>query len=385
MAAQLISEDIRREYALSRNATTAILVHFWQENAGQRLIEPVLSANNRRGGSTKRGTHMPALQAVHCKYNYEQTREFLLSKNLWLDVETAMDARMFRGNVQCVHEPRLHHSRTSYGAAVELRAEEGATGHIVTLSSDGEIVDLSGHEARPLSSMVYSPSRRLHIKIPSAVSRQSITIDSAELARHFARMTGEPLVGDIVFDAGINLTHGVEGILRSMCNLLTETANNGPLGVHVTPLEEALFSTLLFCQPHNHLNIVLRRPALAGSGDVKRVLDYVDANLAEPLTLADLIAVANVPGRTLNEHFRKFTGLAPMAYVRRERLKKARQMLAASLTESVTEAALACGFFHLGRFAAEYRHIFGETPLETLKFHRTPSLQTAARSRCRHD
>ena len=33
---------------------------------------------------------------------------------------------------------------------------------------------------------------------------------------------------------------------------------------------------------------------------------------------------------------------------------------------SVTEAAYFCGFNHLGRFATEYRQLFGESPGQTL-------------------
>ena len=39
-------------------------------------------------------------------------------------------------------------------------------------------------------------------------------------------------------------------------------------------------------------------------------------------------------------------------------------------TTSVTEVAMTCGLRHLGRFAAEYHHRYGETPSQTL--HRRP-------------
>ncbi len=58
-----------------------------------------------------------------------------------------------------------------------------------------------------------------------------------------------------------------------------------------------------------------------------------------------------------------------MAYLKQKRLEAARRTLltAEPLTTSVTEVATQWGFFHLGRFARDYRQLFGELPSETLK------------------
>lgn len=60
--------------------------------------------------------------------------------------------------------------------------------------------------------------------------------------------------------------------------------------------------------------------------------------------------------------------MAPGAYVKHRRYEGVRrQMLESSAgLRNVTEAALEFGFSHLGRFAAEYRGLFGELPSETL-------------------
>jgi AraC family transcriptional regulator, ethanolamine operon transcriptional activator len=54
--------------------------------------------------------------------------------------------------------------------------------------------------------------------------------------------------------------------------------------------------------------------------------------------------------------------------VKSVRLTAARRALQdPSATTSVTDVALQRGFFHLGRFAHDYRELFGESPSETLR------------------
>ena len=49
-----------------------------------------------------------------------------------------------------------------------------------------------------------------------------------------------------------------------------------------------------------------------------------------------------------------------VGYIRRARLERARQLLTTGL--SVTEAALAVGWTHLGRFSVEFKKRFGGSP-----------------------
>jgi transcriptional regulator GlxA family with amidase domain len=58
-----------------------------------------------------------------------------------------------------------------------------------------------------------------------------------------------------------------------------------------------------------------------------------------------------------------------MMYLRRLRLHHVHAELAAHSPDSVTVTMVAgrWGFVHLGRFASQYRQLFGETPSETLR------------------
>jgi AraC-like DNA-binding protein len=102
-------------------------------------------------------------------------------------------------------------------------------------------------------------------------------------------------------------------------------------------------------------------------GGVKRAIEFMHANLGGDVTIADLAAVANVASRTLFKHFRDFTGVSPMRYLRERRLDRVREELERSADASVSDVAMRCGFAHLGRFAAAYRSRFGESPSATAR------------------
>jgi len=89
--------------------------------------------------------------------------------------------------------------------------------------------------------------------------------------------------------------------------------------------------------------------------------------LAHPLTVAELARFCEVPQRTLQRHFVTFLGHPPLAHFRRLRLGAVRDaLLSPGDGASITEIATSFGFTHLGRFAAEYRRLFGELPSATL-------------------
>jgi adenylate cyclase len=109
---------------------------------------------------------------------------------------------------------------------------------------------------------------------------------------------------------------------------------------------------------------------------VKRALVYMNGNLANRVTMAELASASAVPERTLFRHFRQFLGLSPLAYLHRLRLNAAKSMLSNTTNNAaIADIAISCGFTHLGRFAAEYRRLFGEAPSVTRQRVRAPAAE----------
>jgi len=117
------------------------------------------------------------------------------------------------------------------------------------------------------------------------------------------------------------------------------------------------------------LDMAMPVHAPAASYYVKRARDFIHANLAEPIGLADIVAAGGVSVRTLYAGFRRELDQPPMAYLKALRLDRARAVLLAGdpAATRLTDVAAHWGFLHFGRFAQNYRARFGERPSDTLR------------------
>lgn len=102
---------------------------------------------------------------------------------------------------------------------------------------------------------------------------------------------------------------------------------------------------------------------------VRRAEDFLTQHLTRPVTRSELARAAGVSIRTVSRGFRERHGISPMAWLKARRLEAAQSELRAAVPGevTVTEVALRYGFETLGRFSAEYRRRFGETPSQTLR------------------
>ena len=96
--------------------------------------------------------------------------------------------------------------------------------------------------------------------------------------------------------------------------------------------------------------------------------DFIHANLARPIATSEICAAVGLSRRGLELLFRSLLDVSPATYLRHQRLHRARQALLAAQPApgTVKRIALSAGFWHLGRFAADYRSLFGDSPATTL-------------------
>jgi AraC-like DNA-binding protein len=94
---------------------------------------------------------------------------------------------------------------------------------------------------------------------------------------------------------------------------------------------------------------------------LKRATDYIEANLAEPIGLSDLAAVAGLSPAYFAAQFRASTGLRPHEYLLRRRIHHAQRLLL-DLRMSVVEVALDVGFQTQAHFTTVFKRFVGDTP-----------------------
>jgi AraC-like DNA-binding protein len=86
--------------------------------------------------------------------------------------------------------------------------------------------------------------------------------------------------------------------------------------------------------------------------------------------LADLCAATDVSQRWLHKCFMDVLGVSPYQYIRLARLAKARELLLMHEPTTPTlikSISLSVGYRLSGRFAKEYRSVYGENPSDTLR------------------
>lgn len=101
------------------------------------------------------------------------------------------------------------------------------------------------------------------------------------------------------------------------------------------------------------------------------VCGLVRHSVERPLTLTEMELASGLSARALQYAFKARFNCSPMEWQRRERMLDARQrLLSMGDSETITQVAHAMGFSSSAAFATRYKQQFGETPSQTLGWHR---------------
>jgi AraC-like DNA-binding protein len=278
--------------------------------------------------------------------------------------------------VNGVYLPGMFVGFTKYGKAATIRATPERTDYWFLLPVHGSLeatVRKDTIECDPRRGVLTDPSRTGQlVRSQTGCGRLNIILTERAVRRQLGALLGTSIPRAPDFAPAIDVMRGYGRSFAGYLRLAIDDFEGEGLmlrnPIAMQQFEQLILTNLLVSHPHDYSQALQRLAKLVASRDVKRAIDYIEANLTSPIGLAEITAAAGVPGRTLLEHFRRYKGTSPMGYLRRARYARVREALRSGESgERVTDIALSMGFNHMGRFSVEYRRRFGESPSETLR------------------
>jgi AraC family transcriptional regulator len=152
-------------------------------------------------------------------------------------------------------------------------------------------------------------------------------------------------------------------IASMLTRLAREAKNDFPWG---SIYAESACEFLVHHVIHSHSSLSTRpAPRMGGlpAYRLKIVVEFIEENLAKPIALRQLAAIAGVSPRHFERAFREATGIPPYAYVLKKRVDVARQILLNDPLASVAEIALRVGFTSGSHLAFAFRRQMGCSPM----------------------
>jgi LacI family transcriptional regulator len=95
--------------------------------------------------------------------------------------------------------------------------------------------------------------------------------------------------------------------------------------------------------------------------DIARALHFIRERACDGITVADVLARVPLARRTLERRFRRILGRSPHAEIRRVKINRARELMAATELPA-TEVAERCGFSYVQYMRRVFRNTTGMTP-----------------------
>lgn len=191
-----------------------------------------------------------------------------------------------------------------------------------------------------------APMRTMHLQVQPAVVLRSVA----------ALQRGDPAGYAPIERVGLR-----DPLLAHLCATLAAMLT------HATPTEAVAAQTvvqLVLAHIFRHQNIrgaSAARPQRLSAPQLQRVIDYIQSNLAQPLSLEGLATQAGYSPYHFARLFREATGESPYQFVLRQRVEQAQHLLRAGRLP-LLDVALACGFASQSHMTRLFRQQLGVTP-----------------------
>ncbi|MFI8946346.1 GlxA family transcriptional regulator [Streptomyces sp. NPDC053750] len=180
-------------------------------------------------------------------------------------------------------------------------------------------------------------------------------IAAGELARRYPLIEVQP---DVLYvDNGQILTSAGAAAGLDMCLHMIRRDLGSAVAAHaarmcVVPLEREGGQAQFIVNEH---------PPVPRGSDLEPLLEWIEDNLADEITLGAMAARSGMSERTFSRRFREQTGTTPLQWLLRARVRRA-QYLLENGDHSVERIARQAGFGSPTAFRERFRRVVGTTP-----------------------
>lgn len=288
--------------------------------------------------------------------------------DLWDVILRQMTPGPFHGRVEFVQINDLIFYREHWNQRV-LATGATPAGYFVfggAVSSENS-VDWCGSQVNPEQLAIGAPSSEMEIIFPDESNHIALLVPHQLLQHYF----GEELVTDTLPNRhhlacnphyGCNLVPRLDRMItRYLANpaLLADARECKAAEMEI--INDLAETFAEFDTKDHHKTPGQRRKKL------QQAIAF-SQSLQAPITVPEFANATNVNQRTLEHAFRESLDITPRQYMHLHRMNNAHHQLLKSEVGStrITDVAAHWGFSELGRFAVEYKHLFGESPSVTL-------------------
>jgi AraC family transcriptional regulator len=209
-------------------------------------------------------------------------------------------------------------------------------------------VFLQGPTSRRRRGLVRGAFDFLRIFLP-----QDLILECAEAA--LGRSPASPIT---LFEAGFTDDKIVAELAKSLIDV---DQHGGPLGPTFVDGIGLALTCHLVARYHARQGASTRGAAQLATWRLRKVTDYVEERLNQPLHLADLSAAAGLSRMHFAAQFRAATGRSPHTYIMHRRVARAQQLLL-NREASIANVATAVGFRTHAHFTSVFKGVTGTSP-----------------------
>ncbi len=274
--------------------------------------------------------------------------------------------------VDIAFTPEVAAARMAYGADITILGPPMLNRYHFNLPVLGDVT-AEQHGSRVQSEggragIVFRPDAPFYLHMSAESQQVHVSVPRERLEAHAARLMGARHPGEVEFDVACDLsTASGQALFATASFCHAELARPGGIGsipAAARDLESTILTQILMTVPSQVTTSLQFGPEAPRRSIIRQVLRHIEENPANDLTIADLVELSGLSARALQHGFREEVGVSPVTHVRNVRLDRVRRDIEISV-DPIADIAGRWRFFHLGRFAAQYRERFGELPSET--------------------